>query len=460
MTTTPFIKKIGRGGELDDVYDTRTKTAYNNPQEFFQAATEYFKRPVNSFEDGLIQELDDEDFSSRLKSPEPISSLTTMDRMLRAITRRAGTAGKEKSLTGIEEQVGDIGSLSTSALSRVVDLVKQGEALGGLKDTYQSAFNFLEEQQTTARQNLQFLLDNNALSNLDENSLITLGISAGFKEDQILALAESRKTNETLINSYKMAIENGTLDLNTFNGLGIADSIKSTVTNGLDWGKIPDNRAFEIIDDLMRQYTDAGISFDDDLKTAQQKIKSSAIYRKSVRISSDSAANRDKKLSPKDIDKYGIDITEGELGELLTQQYPPEWYRQKIENNLFMTPTFDELQRLWETDQGKARSATAETNKLVGETTPKETEMGILPTDTLEEKARKQKDFLDAGKQADLDDGLLQTQIANTIYEKFGKNKKKAKEYIKQKKEITNKGQTYSLTDEQVKAITDIIDDF
>ena len=65
VISTPFIKKPNN----PDIYDTQTGNKFENPQEFFDAASKFFKRPITKFENGAFKEVNDSQFND-LMNPE------------------------------------------------------------------------------------------------------------------------------------------------------------------------------------------------------------------------------------------------------------------------------------------------------------------------------------------------------------------------------------------------------
>lgn len=343
MTNIPFIKSK----TSPDIFDERTGRQFLNPQDFFQEATKYFGRPVSSWETGLFREVPPTAIpKTETKAtyqvpdiPEQPSVLSSMTKMLKAITKKAMEKRRTGSLETIEGKVGDISKMQTSTLGSVVDFVNQAQEAGGLRDMYTSTVDFFNNQQTLSRQNLQLLLNSNALSSLEEKDLITLGLQAGLPQKQIMALTESQKANTAVISSYINGIETGVIDFDELTKL--PDNIKNQVIQKIDWTKmqeaedkkdilspseakllgipygttkkqaeamgiIPDTIATGIVADLAQKYPDAMIGLSDSLEQAQIKVRTSRIYQQATRLAGGGGDSTDDDIILSKSDKNRI----------------------------------------------------------------------------------------------------------------------------------------------------------
>jgi len=390
MANIPFIKSKSS----PTIFDERSGTQFMSQNDFFREATKYFGRPISTWESGLFREVPSSELPSGEADatatykvpdmPEQPSTLSTMTRMMKAITKKAMEQRRTGALQTIEGEVGDLSKMPTSTLGSVVNFVQQAQESGGLREMYQSTVDFFKDQQSLARQNLQLLLNNNALSSLDEKDLITLGLQAGLPQKQIMALTESQKANVSVINSYVNGVEMGIVNFDS-----VPQEIRSQVVQKINWEKLQqpqeldtqvvtgggrtlliNKQTGDIIKDLGGAYTDGTIKIPE----------------------------ADKLIDFEDAAKYqlqGLNFTKQQLADLKFTEQVPDWYRKMIEKTQMRSLAPESLQSEWEAERARIKGIDSKGQGLL---TAEEMKAGVFETDTTEERNQKMKEALNLNK--------------------------------------------------------------
>ena len=136
--------------------------------------------------------------------PSALDNLSMFKSVIEEITQRAA---KKSATSGVEQYIKtsgiEPGEISPSTFGQIIQNVTK-QKTRGIADIYTSTINLLDEQekrkqelqkmqQEQAYQHLQLLSQNNALANLDDNSLRRLASQSGMDFDFLTAVRESNK---------------------------------------------------------------------------------------------------------------------------------------------------------------------------------------------------------------------------------------------------------------------------
>lgn len=213
-----------------------------------------------------------------------------------------------------------------------------GEQLRGFGDMVQSIQGFIRDYQTYEQQK-----KSDAMNFIQ--SIFSQRGSAAFTGLDPKIVAELEKTSgmpKGFIDLFSRTVKQGEQE----------ELQRQQQKEESQEARLRQRDVFNTLNNLRQVYFDSGITDQDTLETASQKIvKNSKIYQTELQQEQKSAAPKSEKTVG--VSQYAIEygivgLTESQVADVINKQTPPDWFRKQEEEKSLQSLLPSELQRRWD----------------------------------------------------------------------------------------------------------------
>ena len=221
----------------------------------------------------------------------PTGSIDQLDLLRMSLKDVAGGAyskaigtGLETVTGGLEEAGAGVEGMSGNIMSRIINFVEEQSAkpiekkFETMEDIITSIQSTQKEERATARSNMGTLISTGAITELDDESLENLALTAGIPAEQLKAIQISKQANSAVVDSYVKGIESGKMSITS-----VPADARDDVITKVNWGKVPESGSGKSDDvkvrfsqDDINRLVNVGLT-PDEIKSVQTDIQEAGI---------------------------------------------------------------------------------------------------------------------------------------------------------------------------------------